>query len=123
MKRNKRRVPYRASYPHLQTGPGLVARKKQLKELYRFCVLSLFLSVFTFTCNEAIARLITRVVHGAITNPDDVKWYRYIYAGAIKILSCAAAIVASTWIVYLRWMLPEKLRVKHFMYLPKQYIR
>lgn len=117
MKQKKRRV----SYPHLHVTPGLVARKKSLKELYRFCVISLFFSVLAFALDETIAKLITRVVHGNITNLDDLKWFRNSYAGAIKILSGTAAIVSATWVVYLRWMLPEKLRVKHFMYLPKHY--
>lgn len=117
MKRKKRRV----SYPHLQVAPGLVARKKSLKELYRFCFISLIFAILAFASDATIAKLITRIVHGTITNPDDLKWYRNTYGFAIRILSGAAAIASSTWIVYLRWMLPEKLRVKHFMYLPKRF--
>ncbi|GGH66163.1 hypothetical protein HNQ91_001928 [Filimonas zeae] len=117
MKRKKRSV----SYPHLSIATSLVARKKSLKELYRFCVISLFFSALAFAFDETIAKLITRIVHGNITNIDDLKWYRHAYAGAIKILAGTAGIVSATWVIYLRWMLPEKLRVKHFMYLPKHY--
>jgi hypothetical protein len=117
----KRKKKPGVSYPHLQATSGLVAKKKSLKELYRFCIISLFFSILAFICDEAIAKFVTRIVHGIITNPDDLKWHRQTYSGAVRILAVTAALASSTWIIYLRWMLPEKLRVKHFVYLPKSY--
>ncbi|GGH66206.1 hypothetical protein HNQ91_001920 [Filimonas zeae] len=109
------------SYPNLKVTSGLLPRKKSLKDLYRFCVITLTLSLFAFICNNLTAQTITSVLHSSETDLDMVKWYWRTYSLLVQVLSGTAAIASITWIVYLRWMLPERLRVKNYIHLPKYY--
>lgn len=106
-------------YPYLTVPPDLHIRKRNLKELYRFCIIAFTLSVFAFACNGLTAQTLTSILHNSETNIDALKWYWNSYSRIIRVLSALSAISALSWIIYMRCMLPENLRVKNDIHLPK----
>lgn len=106
-------------YPYLDVAPDLHNRKRNLKELYRFCIIAFTLSAFAFACNGLTARTLTSIVHSSETNIDALKWYWRSYSRIIRVLTGLSGITTLSWIIYLRWMLPESLRVRNEIHLPK----
>lgn len=107
------------SSPYLNVSTGLMARKRSIKELYRFSMLVFLLSLFAFACNGLTAKTLTSIVHSEETNIDALRWYWRSYARILRVLSSVSGLTSLLSIAYFRWILPAPLRVKNHIHLVK----